>query len=144
MKVIFVRDVARVGQTGQVKEVADGYALNFLIARGLAVQATSDAIKKHAAKVQKDWEAKEKEHAALATLIQSVEGARVEMKARATEKGGLFKSITAPDIIKALGKPVPVEMVQLHKPIKAVGEYQIKIRSAGAESHILVAVQAAE
>src|SRR3989344_6415282 len=137
MKVILLKDVAKVGQHGTIKEVADGYALNFLIARGLAVQATPEKVAAHEAAQKREGVAREEMNKALTATIQSLEGARVEIKARATEKGGLFKSITAADIKKAMGKDIPEDAIQLEKTIKEVGEYSIKISAAGAESTIV-------
>lgn len=143
MKLIFVKDVGGVAQAGTVKEISDGYALNYLIPRGLAVQATAEAVKKHEERAKREGEAHAKEEAARKTLIQSLEGARVEIRARATDKGGLFKSIGASDIVKALGKPLPESAIRLEKPIKETGEHPIKIISAGAEAKVTVAVAAA-
>jgi large subunit ribosomal protein L9 len=143
MKLIFIKDVGGVAQTGAVKDISDGYALNYLIPRGLAVQATAEALAKHQEKVKREGEAHEKEHAELAALVQSLEGKRVEIKARATDKGGLFKSITAADIVKALGVQLPAEAIALEKPIKEVGEHALNIKAAGVSVGITVAVTAA-
>lgn len=143
MKVLFLKDVGGVGQAGTIKNVSDGYAMNFLIARGLAVQATPEKIAAHDAQVKREGEAHAAEEAELKKAIQSVEGMRIEMKVRATEKGGLFKSITAADIQKSLGKNIPESAVQLEKPIKEVGEHAIKIKAAGVSAEIILAVKAA-
>jgi large subunit ribosomal protein L9 len=143
MKVLFLKDVGGVGQAGSIKEVADGYALNFLIARGLAVQATPEKVAAHQKKMKREGEAHAVAREQLKKLVQSLEGARVEMKVRATEKGGLFKSVTAADILKTLGKPLPLEAIQLAKPLKEVGEHHIKIASAGAEATVVVSIAAA-
>jgi large subunit ribosomal protein L9 len=140
MKVLFLKNVGGVGQAGTMKEVADGYAFNFLIARGLAVQATPKRLAEYEAKRKEEGEAHAKELAELAATVQSLEGTRVEMKVRATEKGGLFKSITVADIKKALGKNIAEEAIQLAKPIKEIGEHNIKISAAGAESTITLVV----
>ena len=143
MKIIFLKDVAKVGQQGGVKEVSDGYALNFLIPRGLAIQATPDKLATHLAKQKKNEELRAQKNQALVSVIQSLEGKRVEIIARATEKGGLFKSITIRDIKKALGKDIPEESIVLEGVIKQVGERPIKVRCAGAEANVVLAVVAA-
>ncbi|OGG53907.1 50S ribosomal protein L9 [Candidatus Kaiserbacteria bacterium RIFCSPHIGHO2_01_FULL_53_29] len=142
MKVILLKDMAKVGQHGTIKDVADGYALNFLIARGLAVQATPEKIAAHTAMQKREGEAREKEAQATVATIKSLEGKRIEIKARATEKGGLFKSITAADIKKVIGKEIPEDSIQLTKPIKEIGEYVVKIAAAGAEATITLDVTA--
>ena len=147
MKIILLKDVVNVGQKGTVKEVSDGYALNFLVARGLAEQATVEKITALQAIQEREASERAKETAALGASVQSLEGKRVEIKARATEKGGLFKSIGAFDIVRALKeqteKNIPVEGIHLAKPIKEVGEHAVEIVSGDAKAHVIVAVKAA-
>ncbi len=140
MRVILLKDVAKVGQRGTMKEVADGYALNFLIARGLAVQATPEKVAAHEANIKREGEAQARANAALISAIQSIEGLRVETKVRATEKGGLFKSITTADIAKLLKVNIPEAAIQLEKPIKQVGEHPIKISAGGGKATITLVV----
>ncbi|MDO8514125.1 MAG: 50S ribosomal protein L9 [bacterium] len=146
MKVILLKDVAKVGQHGAVKEVSDGYGLNFLIARGLAVQATPEKIAAHATAQKREEEAREEATKALRVAIQSLEGARIEISARATEKGGLFKSIVARDVANAIsekkGVHLLIEAIQLEKPIKETGEHAIDIVSGDAKARINLAITA--
>lgn len=146
MKVIFLKDVAKVGQHGTMKEVADGYALNFLIPRGLAIQATPDKVAAHLAAQKREGEAREQHAKAVTEAVHSLNGARVEMTARATEKGGLFKSITAADIVKAIQGErkvsIPVETIDLPKPIKEVGEHTLKIAFDKAKVEMILAIVA--
>lgn len=145
MKVIFVKDVGGVGRRGEVKEVTDGYAMNHLIAHGLAQQATPDKVKAHEAAVQKENEAKAHEQQELTSKIQSLEGARVEISVRATDKGGLFKSLGVADILKAIKQQrsvdVPADVILLEKPIKETGEHQVELKTAGTTSRLLVIVK---
>jgi large subunit ribosomal protein L9 len=140
MKVILLKDVGGVGQHGTIKEVADGYGFNFLIARGLAVQATPEKIKAYEAQVKIESTEKEKMKAELKRTVQSLEGQRFAIKVRATEKGGLFKSVTSADISKLLQAKIPQDAILLEKPIKEVGEHAIKISAAGAQSTITLVV----
>ena len=147
MKVILLKDVASVGQRGAVKEVSSGYALNFLLPNGLAEQATPEKMKAHEAVQKRDVEMHEKEAALLGEAIQSLEGKRVEITARATEKGGLFKAIGVADIVRTLGekmgKHIPPEAVKLEKPIKEVGEHAVVLTIGDARARITIAVQTA-
>ena len=93
MKVILLKDIGGVGKKGEVKEVADGYAFNSLIPQKLVEQATKEKIAQHEADQKKHADARAAEDAALSTLVEGLNGERVEMKLRATEKGGLFKSV---------------------------------------------------
>ena len=147
MKVIFLKDVGGVGQRGSVKEVSDGYAMNFLIAQGLAVQATPEKVAAHA-KLEAEREAqKEKETQALHGVVQGLRGARIEMKVRATDKGGLFKTVGPKEIAQALkeqkGVELSAESIKPHEPVKTTGDHIIKISAAGAESEMMLKVVAA-
>ena len=147
MKVILLRDVAKVGQRGTVVEVSDGYALNFLIPNSMAEQATVTKVAAHAVEQKKDADAKEMKKRTIITTIKSVENAHVELKVKATEKGGLFKSVTAVDIVKALHDQrradIPLEAIDLPKPIKEVGEHPITIKASGVEAHITLSIKPA-
>ena len=147
MKVILLKDVVNVGQKGSVKEVSDGYAQNFLIARGLAEQATTEKITKLKNLEEQEAKIRASEAAALGALVQSLEGKQLEIKARATEKGGLFKAIGALDIARALleqtEKNIPVEVIKLEKPLKEVGEHLVELVLGEARARVTVVVKPA-
>ncbi len=140
MKVILLKDVGGVGQHGTVKDVSDGYALNFLIARGLAVQATPEKIAAFEIAQKREVEIREQERIVLVKSVQGLEGTRIELKVRATEKGGLFKAVTVVDIIKLLNVDIPENAVQLEKPIKETGEYKIGIVLNAVKAEITLAI----
>ena len=146
MKVIFLKDVAKVGQHGTMKEVSDGYALNFLIPRKLAVQATPDKVAAHLATQKREGEAKELHNKMITEAVHALKGARVEIRAKATEKGGLFKSVTAADILKAIqeqkGVTIPHDAIALEKPIKETGEHKLKIAFGEAKVEMTLAIVA--
>lgn len=146
MKVIMLKDVGGVGRRGEVKDVSDGYGLNHLIAHGFAQQATPEKIKAHEEATKKESEARAKEEQALIAKVRSLEGARVEIGARATEKGGLFKSLGVLDIQKAIREQknieIPAECISLEKPIKEIGDHEIQLKTADVKSRLLVAVKA--
>ncbi len=132
MKVIFKKDVGGVGQRGTVKEVSDGYALNFLIPQGLAEQATADKVAAHA-KSQKALEAenaaREKEWAESAARMQ---GAKFQIHAKANNQGHLYKQLSADDIAaeikKVFGVSVPHSLILIGSQIKAAGEHDISVK----------------
>ena len=146
MQVIFLKDVGGVAQKGSVKSVSDGYAQNFLIPQGLAEQATPEKITARKALEERETAKRAEEAKALETSVQAVEGARVEIKARATEKGGLFKAIGAADIARALHeqkeREIPIPSILLEKPLKEVGEHPVDISGGMAKAHISVVVKA--
>jgi large subunit ribosomal protein L9 len=147
MKVIFLKDVGGAGRVGEVKDISDGYAMNLLIPRGLAAQATPKNLATHEKKQAELSAQKEQEEAKLKELVQSLRGARIELKVRATEKGGLFKTIGPKEIVHALaeqkGTTLPEAGIRPLEPVKAIGDHIIKISAAGAESEILLKIVAA-
>lgn len=146
MKIILKKDVGGVGRSGEVKEVADGYAMNFLIARGFADQATPKKLAAHEKEVAQYASIKKSKEEGVAKDIRSLEGARIEMKARATEKGGLFKAVGKKEVCKAIldqkKKMIPEGSVQLDHPVKEIGEHTIKISALGAEAKFTLSVSA--
>ncbi len=131
MKVILLDDVSKLGRRGDVRDVSDGYARNFLIPKKLALSATQgnlqnlDHIKKQqeakADRVKSDAEA----------LRQRVEALTCEERRQASEEGKLFGSVTSQHIAEFLaGQGITVDRrrVQLDEPIKALGETPVSIR----------------
>ena len=146
MKVILLKEVRNVGRKNDIKEVADGYANNFLLAQNLAVRATEQGI----ADIEKSKAARDAAEAAreqaLDTAVRSLDGKKIELTARATPKGGLFKSITAQDIVRyikeQLGTEVPVSAIVL-EPIKTTGDHTAEVRSSNAKTAVTVSITAA-
>ena len=145
MKVIFTQDVKGSGKKGDVKEVAEGYARNFLIGKGLAVEATaknlSDLAGKKASEQHKADVAKQEAIEAAA----KVKGKTVVCKAKAGSGGRLFGAVTAgniADLISSqLGVKVEKKKVSLNSDIKAFGTYTAEIRfMAGISEKITVEV----
>ena len=122
MKVILQQDVRGQGKKGQMVEVSDGYARNFLLPRKLAVLATAENVNtmKQQEKARRAQEAAEKAEAE--ALSKKLEGLTVKVAAKAGEGGRLFGAVTAKEISEAKAKLV------LDEPIKACGGYQIKAK----------------
>ncbi|QQG37566.1 MAG: 50S ribosomal protein L9 [Candidatus Kaiserbacteria bacterium] len=147
MKVIFLKDVGGVGRQGEIKDVADGYALNKLIPGGFAVHATKEKVAEHQKRVDEQAAARKKEEETLADGVKSLMNQTVTMKIKATEKGGLFKSVGAADVAKAILAQRNIQIqqsaVQIDTPIKTVGEHAITISAAGARSEVKLLIEAA-
>jgi len=132
MKVVFLEDVPRVAEAGQMKEVADGYARNYLIPKKLAILADARAMHlvesqlKKKARLQAETEAEMKE------LAKQLEGQEIALKARAGAEDRLYGSITNADIAEELNKSAGVVVdkrkIELDEPIREVGSYEIVIR----------------
>ena len=134
MKVILMTDVPALGHRGETRDVANGYARNFLLPRKLAVPATPANLKNvEHLKRQRVREEHRALEAAKATAAR-VEGLVLAVTARASDDGRLYGSVSAQDVVEFLEKhQVPVEKrrVQLEEPIKAVGDYKIPVRLHG-------------
>lgn len=133
MKVIFQQDVKGQGKKGEVKNVADGYARNYLLPRGLAVEATSGNLKALKEEKQREREKEQEADIQARALKQRLEQLDLEIKAKAGEKGRLFGAITSKHISDALKKQnitVDRKKVQLDEPIRTLGvtEVEIKLR----------------
>jgi large subunit ribosomal protein L9 len=132
MKVILQKTVERLGDPGDVADVADGYARNYLIPRGLAVKAEKGAVR-HADSLKRAHEARIKalkgEFEALAArVLQSP----IVVTAKVGEEGRLFGSVTAADIAEAVSAQAGVTVdrrdVHLDEPIRSVGTHEVRVR----------------
>jgi len=129
MKVIFLQDVPNVAQAGQVKEVADGYARNYLIPRKLAALAQPQAVS------QIETRAKKMEvrlTTEMKDLASHIEGKEVSLKAKAGAKDKLYGSITSADIAAELqnvtGLEIDKRKIELEEPIRQLGSYEIALK----------------
>ena len=147
MKVVFLKDVRGVGQRHEVKNVADGYATNYLFKNKLAEPATEDKIKQIEAQKEAIAEAQRKEDEVLDKKVLSLKGKTVSISAKATEKGGLFKGITEKDIAKAiLGEhslQIPEDSITLANPVKTTGEHKVTLESKNQKVDMTLVVSAA-
>ena len=132
MKVILQQDVRGQGKKGQLVEVSDGYARNFLLPRKLAVTATAENMNtmKQQEKAKKAQEAAEKAEAE--ALSKTLEGIMVKVPAKAGEGGRLFGAVTGKEISDALAAQhnitIPKTKLVMDEPIKSCGSYQIKAK----------------
>jgi large subunit ribosomal protein L9 len=132
MQVILLRDVPGIGQKGSVKNVSDGHALNYLIPNRLAEMATPDRVKaleKQKADDAKANEARDKEWRELA---KKLDGARIAMKANASEQGHLYEKLSGTHIANAirdqLKAAIPPDAIAPKMAIKEVGEWPITVK----------------
>ena len=131
MRVVLLQDVENLGKKYDVKEVADGYARNFLIPKGLAKPLTEDALKW--LEVQKEIEAKkaEEELKKVQEIASAIDGQEIIMPVKIGEENQLFESITNQKIaekLKELGFDVKKNQIDLPEPIKEIGEFPVKIK----------------
>jgi large subunit ribosomal protein L9 len=130
MRIILQREVESLGEPGDIVEVKDGYARNYLIPRGMAMQATKGALK-HAERVRQQHEARqEKALGEARTLAERIEKTPVQVQAKAGEEGRLFGSVTAQQVAEALERSIG-EAVDRHEirmePIRSTGTHAVTI-----------------
>lgn len=131
MKVILVKDVPNVGRKNEVKDVSDGFARNFLLARNLAKPATENALKALAGqKILEERESSE-EYQRYKSLVEKLKSLTLTFKVKIGEKGRAFGSVTAVkvrDALKKQGMEVEKEWILLEDSIKTSGERKVKIK----------------
>jgi large subunit ribosomal protein L9 len=145
MKVILLRDVAKIGRRYEVVEVPDGFALNKLIPKGDAQQATADNIKRVTNMREKDKSNKALELGDLKAIAQSLNETPLVIAMQANAQGHLFKAVHAADVVAAAkGRGVTVHdaYVAISEPIKSLGEHTIALTAQGQSFPFIINVEA--
>lgn len=132
MNVILMKDVAELGGKGDIVDVSDGYARNYLLPRKLAMKATAGAIKQSERLRQARIEAAAKLKADAEQIATSLVGARVVIGARASDEGKLFGSVGAHDIAEAVkkftGVDVPSSIIRIDTAIREIGLHEVMLQ----------------
>lgn len=130
MKVLLTKDVPNLGRSGEIKEVSDGHARNFLIPKHLALPATSQVLQK----IQKEEQEKQakifKDLERFQNIKNKLEGKTFTIKAK-SEKQNLFAAVHEKEIAQAInekaGTEISPELIKIQSPIKTLGEHQVEI-----------------
>lgn len=133
-KVLLCEDIKSLGWLGDVVEVKEGYARNYLLPQGLAKVATDTNIKAIVKEKVKRSEHRIQQHERLEEAVKAVEGAEAVVAAKANEQGHLFGSVTSPQIaanLREQGFKVADEVVHLPEHIKDVGTHSVTLKFAG-------------
>jgi large subunit ribosomal protein L9 len=145
VKVILTSDVATLGKSGELKDVTDGYARNFLIPRKLAVPAAGGAYRAWQHDIASREEKRKREREDAEVAAQRIGSTTLTMGVKVGEGGKLYGSITAKDIADALGRRgivVDRHKVDLDEPLKTLGTYKVAIRVyAGLTPEVTIDVQ---
>ena len=145
MKVILTNDVDKLGKSGELKDVADGYARNFLIPKKLAVPAAGGAYRAWQHDIASREEKRKREREEAEIYAQRISSTTLTMGVKVGEGGKLYGSITAKDIADALarrGIVVDRHKVDLEEPLRTLGTYRVAIRvMPGLTSEVTVAVE---
>ena len=132
MKIILLKDIAKVGKKYEMKNISDGYALNLLIPKGLAVAATADTVKRIELEKARDLGEQKLHQELLLKNLSELDGVTINMTEKSNEKGHLFAGVHKPEIIRAIEKQtrlqIDAEHILLDKPIKEVGLHEVTVK----------------
>ena len=149
MKIILLTDVAKLGRAGELLEVSDGHARNFLIPRGLAVEATPGKLAEWKADQARKKAKDDKARAEAIELKTKLQGRAVSVEGKAGENGKLFGSVTAAQIVEALEsqhglKGIDKRDIKIDEAVKAAGNYQFSVKLyAGVQADMTLTVTVA-
>ncbi len=147
MKVVFMEEVEGTARVGEIKNVADGFARNYLLPRRLAAPATDHYVAIAQARAEKEARRQARlDEEASAYLLPKMEGASVAIEVRVGEQGKLFGSVTGRDIAGALQEATGVELehrqVELHEPIRELGSHEVTVKlTRNVEVQVVVNVE---
>ena len=148
MKVILKENVASLGNTGDMVKVSDGYGRNYLIPKGLAIEASTRNVKVLEHEKRHVLQAAEKEKKKAMTLVEKLAGLTLTIARRVGDQEKLFGSVGTKDIEKALGEQgmaTDRKNILLNEPFKSIGEFPVKIKlSAGVTGEVKVKIVAEE
>lgn len=131
MKVVLLKDVKGTGKKGEIKEVADGFAKNFLFKNGFAKLADKSAMSENSIQLEASKYHKAQELSAAKELAKTLEGKNVVLKIKCGENGKTFGSVTSKEVSEALEKigiTLDKKKIEVKEPIKAVGNYNLVAR----------------
>jgi large subunit ribosomal protein L9 len=132
VKILLIKDVEGLGKAGQIKNVADGYGRNFLIRRGLAVQATGGVVKDTQVRIKAEAQQQKRASQAASSLAERMEQTTLTFQRKAGEKDRLYGSVTTADIAEELqrliGQPVDKRKVILEESIRELGTHRVTVK----------------
>jgi large subunit ribosomal protein L9 len=134
MKVVLLEDLPGRGRAGEIKEVSNGYARNFLLPRGLAVLATPKIIKQVESRLEREKLEDSIDRDKLVELAQQIEGKEIHFQARMGAGERLFGSITAADVAEklsqAIGSVIDKKKIDIEKSLRKTGSHQVAVKLA--------------
>lgn len=129
MKVILLKDVKELGRAGEVKEVSDGHARNFLFPQNLAIQATEEELQKMKQREEKARKEAQRNSDKAREAASQIEGIEVTLTEKVDKTGSLYAAITVESIVSALkkaGVKVDPSVIEMPKPIKELGAHKVQ------------------
>ena len=148
MRVILKAEVRGLGRTGEIKDVADGYARNYLLPKGLAIEATGGELKQLAQERQTERTKKDRAHQDAEELAKRLGEVTLVFKLKAGEHGKTFGSVTAKEVADALKKEAKADIdktkIVLHEPLRSLGVQTVEVRLlSDVRANVTVAIEPA-
>ena len=148
MRVILRAEVRGLGRAGEVKDVADGYAQNFLLPRGLAIEATAGELRRVAGERASAKAKQDRAHDDAAALARRLEATTLVFTLKAGAGGKTFGSITSKDVAQALRREAGVEIerakIHLEEPLRSLGVHRVEVRlTSDLRAKVTVAIEPA-
>jgi len=146
MKVILEADVAKIGRKGEIKNVADGYAGNFLIPRGLALEATPKRIAEAQRRQAERAVHEEVQQELLQKNMEKLSAVSVTLKERANDQGHLYEGVHKEQLAEALSAQAHIELkpehIILEHPLKELGTHNVSVKAGAVGGSFAVVIEA--
>ena len=148
MRVILKAEVRGLGRTGEIKDVADGYARNYLLPKGLAIEATGGELKVLAQERQTEKTKKDRAHQDAEELAKRLDQVTLVFKLKAGDQGKTFGSVTAKEVADALKQEAKAKIdktkIVLHEPLRSLGVHKVEVRLlSDVRANVTVAIEPA-
>jgi large subunit ribosomal protein L9 len=146
VRVILKAEVRGLGRTGEIKDVTDGYARNYLLPKGLAIEATGGELKHLAQERQSEKTKKDRAHQDAEELAKRLGEVTLVFKLKAGEQGKTFGSVTAKEVADALKKEAKADIdktkIVLHEPLRSLGVHTVEVRLlSDVRANVTVAIE---
>jgi large subunit ribosomal protein L9 len=146
MRVILKTEVRGLGRPGDVKDVTDGYARNYLLPKGLAIEATGGELKHLAQERQSEKTKKDRAHADAEELAKRLDAVTLVFQLKAGDQGKTFGSVTAKEVAEALKKEAKADIdktkIVLHEPLRSLGIHRVEVRLlSDVRANVTVAIE---
>ncbi|HEY9886373.1 MAG TPA: 50S ribosomal protein L9 [Vampirovibrionales bacterium] len=145
MQVILLKDVPKTGKKFDVKEVSQGFGMNFLIKNGLAKVATKSEIEKVSEQKRAEEVKSEVQKELIHKALKEIEGKGIALSAKANDKGHLFSAIHEDDILNAIKEQLNIELdknwIKVNEPIKETGDHNVTVSTGEEKVNLIVTVQ---
>jgi large subunit ribosomal protein L9 len=148
VRVILKAEVRGLGRAGEIKDVADGYARNYLLPKGLAIEATGGELRQLAQERQSEKTKKDRAHQDAEELAKRLGEVTLVFRLKAGEQGKTFGSVTAKEVADALKKDTKADIdktkVVLHEPLRSLGIHKVEVRLlSDVRANVTVAIEPA-